>query len=270
MDKRLELIDALLAMGRHCKYVAKLLSAEVVGEVKPEPILVPAGDDTRQIAHPGNYPGWPRSDHRPIRERVRTDTAQLPPLAGLRVLEFSAGSSWPVSVYHTDAKVDLIVNDYKFQEPLQPLNTRIIGSCNEAGLNYDVGVVWESLELVPDPLVVLAELKARCAKIILRVRPWSSRNGAFLNDLAFVHLARPVDHQVQFKVVRPMATYESLFTRLGLTVHERRVHSITVDEFFAANSDVLEVIIERTWGKIDPQEALRIMATDHIDYVVGG
>jgi hypothetical protein len=269
MDKRLELIDALLTLGRQCERVAKLLSADVVGPTDQSPVLIPIPASDRSV-DPDNYGEWPPATDisQDFSTVARKASADIQSLDHLRILEYSIGPTYPISVHHKEARVDLITDDYKFTG-LQPSNTRILNSFKEAGTGYDVGIAWETLEFNADPVIVLTELKQRCKKILVRFRPWSSRAGAFAHrNPAFAHLAQPTDHHVRFKVVRPLATYEGLFAKLGLTVHERKVASVPVEDFFHQTDEVLEVIIGRTWGTISPEDAYRIMATDTIEYLV--
>ncbi len=87
---------------------------------------------------------------------------------------------------------------------------------------------------------------------------------------AFAHLAMDMDHEVLFKVVRPLATYESLVKSVGgMPVHERHINTIQPDTFFTTNEEIMRVIRERTWGKISCDQAIKIMATDSVDYVLG-
>lgn len=269
MDKRLELVDALLTLGKQAEKVAKLLSADVVGEMKEETLLIPTPQSDKTI-NVNSYQFWPDASfhHTSPLRRAQMDATILPPLADLTVLEYSIGPTYPVSPHHPHAKIALITDAYKFDT--QPPNVKIINSFTEAGSNYDIGILWETLEFDANPPLILTEMKQRCKKIIVRFRPWTSRDGAFQSSFfnkAFAQLVGPLEHQVKFKVVRPLATYESLFAKLQLATQERKINSVHLEEFFQTNN-ILQIAIERTWGTIRKDEAIRIMMTDSIDYTV--
>jgi len=269
MDKRFELIDALLTLGKQAEKVAKLLSAETVGIIKDETILInlPKSDTMINVE---SYKFWPEANfhNSSALRRAQIDASSIQSLANLTVLEYSIGQTYPISPHHPDAKIALITDAYKFDT--QPQNVKIINSFSEAGNKYDVGILWETLEFDDNPAFVLTEMRQRCNKIVIRFRPWTSRNGAFQSEYynkAFAQLVGPLDHKVKFKVVRPLATYESLFTKLGLSIQERKINSVHFEEFFQ-NDIIINTIIERTWGNIRKDEAVRIMMTDSIDYIV--
>src|SRR5215831_9144849 len=147
MDRRLELVDALLTLGKQCEKVAKLLSQEVVGAIRDDTLLtvIPETDLTVDVA---SYQQWPMAaaivDYA---EQARLHAPALD-LADLTVLEYSIGPTYPVSVYHQDTTIDLISDDFKFTS--QPQNVRFI-NWSEIRDSYDVGIAYETLEFTDDP-----------------------------------------------------------------------------------------------------------------------
>lgn len=257
MDKRFELAEALMELSKASERVAKLILQINIGEIGSDTILTALGNSTESI-NVDSVSGWP---HTPLGV-----TGLDISLNNLTVLEFHRGPNKPITQYHHHAKqIDLITDSYQFAE--QPKNIRII-SHKECEKRYDVGVIWESLEFTDNPSNILALFKKHCRKIFIRFRPWTSRNGAFLCDKAFAHLAMNTDNQVQFKVVRPLATYETLIKSLDLSTDERRVNISQLDQFFIANEQLVRIIRERTWGKIDYEQAIKIMTIDSVDYVL--
>lgn len=268
MDQRLELIDALLTLGKQAERVAKLLSTEIVGEMREETIITIPKTDISLDIH--QYKQWPEAaDPRSSESYAQLETVHLPSLSDLKILEYTAYPLHPVSHFHQHAKVDLLTDHFAFNK--QPDNVRIINSFAEAKDTYDVGIIWETIEMHDNPPVLLLEMKKRCQKIIIKFRPWTARNGgyqeSFINK-AYAHLLMDLDTRVKFKVTRPLATYESLFSKAGLPILERRVNSSSVEEFLQ-NPDFMKVIIARTWGALREEEAIRIMMTDSVCYTVG-
>lgn len=252
MDKTEELVEALLELSKSSERVAKLLSQHKIGVFQEEAILTSLGTSRENVKM---RPGWPRIDRRPVTREVHYND--------LVVLEWCASPQMPLTLdWHTARHIDLIVDHHDFT---QLPNMEIVREPKYK--NYDIGVVWESFEFIQDPSTILRMLKKYCHNVLVKFRPWSSQDGAFLADKAFTHLAMDVDHQVKHKVVRPLATYEKLIASLGMTVVERQINTVQVDPFFT-NPEILRVIKERTWGSITDSQAIQIMATDSVEYVL--
>lgn len=256
MNDKIELANAFMNLSIAADRVSRLLSQSSVNDFECKEILETFGNSSDTIdVH--NYINWPSIDQ-PAQLVASIDSQ-------LTVLEYTHHS--PTSLQFSN-QTDLITPNYKFTN--QPSNIRIIHEKDVR--QYDVGIINESLELVPDPAHILLMFKRCCKKIHIRFRPWTSRNGAFIaytSYRAFVHLVTDIEHQVKFKAIRPLSNYESLLNRLGLTIEERHINTTQVDPFFAQDKDIMRVIQERTWGDIDTAQALRIMATDSVDFVVG-
>jgi hypothetical protein len=261
MDRRMEVVEALMDLSRASQRVASLISQGVIGEFKDETVLSALGD-SKEVIDVARFTDWPAAVN-----SVRIDTLDF---ADLRVLEWNIGPVPPKCLnLQTARSVDLVTDDWKFST--QPSNVKIIKPQDHRS-DYDVGVIWESAEFAKDPAMVLELMKKCCHKVYIRFRPWTSRDGAFMSgtvNKAFLHLATDMDHQVLFKVVRPLATYEALVKSAGMPVHERRVNTTQPETFFTTNEEVMRVIRERTWGKISFDQAVKIMATDSVDYVLG-
>ncbi len=259
MDKRLALVDALLTLGKQCETVAKLLSINALGDLEQDTLITLT--QSNEFIDVAKQPYWPEIDQKPaLTNKFHEEATTIP---DLKVLEFNAGDSLPVTTNYKHAIVDLIVDDFKF--PARPVNIRLI-SWKETK-EYDIGIINESLEFVNDPGIILTKFKQCCKKIIIRLRPWTSHNGAFQSNKAYAHLVMPIDTKVKFKVVRPIATYESLFAKIGLIVEERQIWNRIPNEFFN-NDSFLDMAIKRTWGSLKKEDALRIITTETIDYVV--
>lgn len=265
-NRRYELIDALLALGKQAERVAGLLANEIVQGIDDDANLTTVLPGTDRVIDPVNYADWPILETMTPEETTFGSREKFQ-LDGLSVLEYNRGPTHPVSVFVDSANIQLITDSFKFKT--QPPNVKIINQIKNE--YYDVGIIWESLEFLENPAKLLAQFKGCCKKIFVRFRPWTSRNGGFLNYLAFAHLVRPVTTGVLWKVIRPLATYAELFSQVGLTIQEQKVNSEPVEPFFQPFfkcNDILATIIDRTWGGIRPAEALRIMTTTSIDYVV--
>ncbi len=251
-------------LSRASQRVARLMTEGAIGELKDDTILSALGD-SKEIIDVARFADWPAAIGRTTREVFN--------FADLNVLELNAGPQAPIIAAnpHVRAKqIDLITDGYKFQGE-QPQNVRII-HYGQHKPSYDVGVIWESLEFTKDPAIWLQAFKKCCHKIYVRFRPWTSRDGAFMSgtlNKAFAHLTMEMDHEVRFKVVRPLASYESLIKSVGMPIEERRVNTTQPDTFFTTNEEIMRVIRERTWGTISFEQAIKIMATDSVDYVLG-
>lgn len=253
-DRRHELVDALLTTAKHLERCAHLLSREIVPELDDDAELLTILPGTNKTLNLYNYPNWPAVGP------LEASNADAYDLKGLEVLEYNAGPSSPTA-HRQAGHVDLITDDFKFTE--QPPNVRIVSAVPDH--KYDVGVIWESLEFCRTPVQLLQNFRRCCKRLVLRLRPWSGRNGAFLDTVAYGHLARAVDSKVQSRFVRPLLNYQRLFANAGLAVQERQVNTAAVEPFFG--DEVLGTIIERTWGEMRPSDALRVMAISSMDFV---
>lgn len=263
MDKRLEFVEALMDLSRASQRVAKLMTESTFGELKNDTVPSIVGD-SKETINVVDYHNWPST--------VSNTTKEAFDFTDLTILEFNAGSQPPIIAtnQHTLTKrIDLITDDYKFKEE-QPRNVHII-HYGQQKTNYDVGVIWESLEFTKDPAAILLAFKKCCRKVYVRFRPWTSQDGAFMSrtsNRAFAHLATDIDHEIKFKVIRPLASYESLIKSVGMSIEERRINTIQLSNFFMANKEVMRVIGQRTWGTISFEQVIKIMATDSVDYVL--
>jgi hypothetical protein len=272
VDKRLELIDALLSLGKQAEHVAKLLTKEAVGSLVSDTVIATIetpNEATRRQINLAQYLVWPEANvERPdAHYRAQLAATKLPSLAGLTVLEYSIGPTFPVSQFHK-CKTDIVTNAHKFTP--QHDNVKILNGLNDAQATYDIGIIWESLEFVEDPLIVLIEMKKLCKKLMIRFRPWTSRDGGFQSfsfNKAYAQLVMDIDTPVKFKQTKPLSDYEKLFGKAGLSIMERKVNSISVEDFILT-VDFLEVAKQRTWGQITTEEVVKILRTDTVDYTV--
>lgn len=244
--------------------VAKLISEGAMGEFKEDTILSALGD-SKEVIDVARFNDWPVAN-------TGRNLRGLPNFADMRVLELNAGPNRPVvaGLCPNARQIDLITDGWKF-EGEQPKNVRIV-HYGQHKTDYDVGVIWESLEFSKDPITWLQAFKKCCHKIYIRFRPWTSRDGAFMSgtlNKAFAHLVMDLDHEVRFKAVRPLATYDSLIKGVGMPIEERKINTSQPDTFFTTNEEIMRVLRERTWGTISFDQAIKIMATDSVDYVIG-
>jgi len=197
MDKRLQLVEALQNLSRDANRIATLLleidlplrSNEDIGSIGDPP--------TTTSINVEEFSNWPEAEasifvenpHKAAQQRLQSIGFDF---ADLRVFETSLGPNVPLAAV-SGAKTDLITDSYKFSEP-QPTTVRIIKDLTEASQDYDIGVIIESLEFSNNPAAVLTETRRLLkpdGKIILRVRPWTSRNGGFQSSYfnkAYAHL----------------------------------------------------------------------------------
>ncbi len=115
--------------------------------------------------------------------------------------------------------------------------------------------------------------------IFVRTHPWTSRHGAHTYETdvnkAYIHLALTLDELAQnnieikpaLRIVKPMAAYEHIFKTAQLQIKNRKTQTEPVDSYF--NHDLLDRIIKINWkGTVNPDEAIRIMSNQFIDYVL--
>lgn len=148
---------------------------------------------------------------------------------------------------------------------------------------YDHIVLYDTLDhlLGTDPIHMLTWLRDMLTtdgSMFIRTHPWTARHGGHAYEhinKAFIHLALTSDELSQLdvkpdhnlKIARPMATYEKWFADAGLKITHREIHAEPVEPFF--QGDLLERIIKVTWGgKIDKEQAHKIMTNSFIDYML--
>lgn len=123
----------------------------------------------------------------------------------------------------------------------------------------------------------LRDLVRPAGRIYLRVHPWTSRHGGHQyegngNNKAYWQLTVPADEVRKIvdlprvQVVRPLATYEALIKTAGLEVIDRQVDSAEPEAYFTGQ--ILDTIIAHTWGKMERDQARKIMAIQNIDYML--
>jgi hypothetical protein len=262
MDRRLELVEALLGLSRQCERVAKLLTENVVGPLQDD-TLVTTLPTTNLSIDVSTLADWPIASYiTDLKQSARLRATEFK-FDGLKVLEYNTGPVYPITDYHRNCyELDIITD--------KGTATGRIIHLNEAHDNhYDIGILYEVLEFCDDPVNILLEMKRRCKRLIIRFRPWTGRDGGFQSPFfnkAYAHLAMTLSTQVRYKVTRPLATYETLLSKTGLSVESRHIQTDPVEDSF--DNTVMDVIIARTWGAIPKEEARRIMATSAVEYVV--
>ncbi len=141
---------------------------------------------------------------------------------------------------------------------------------------YDLIIINQTMEFTKTPLELLKSIKNNLnkkSKVWIKFRPWTSIDGGFQSvyfNRAFAHLACDLQHndEILFKSIRPIATYESLLKSAGLVILSREITSSQLPPMLHTGSEVLQAICKRTWGTIREQDALQILKTQSIEYLV--
>lgn len=255
MNKELELAEALMDLSRAAERASKLLSQRSISQPKSQAVPKP-GRSTNTIDHL-EYPEWPEASFSEMEFELSLNNK----------IALEVSKKTVISALHSNAqRIDLVTPEYPFDS--QPQNIKIVGKDEFSANRYDLGILYETLEFEKSPEALLLLLKTCCRKICLRMRPWTSRNGAFLNKKAFAHLVSPSNHEVEFVVTRPLASYESLFTTVGLIIEQRRIGTSQIDTFFKERETILNTIIGRVWDDIDREQAMKILSINNVDYVL--
>lgn len=278
MNDRLELVNALLLLSKQCEHVAKLLSADTLSDIRPETELIELPNSSK-IIDMREFEIWPEAVSNSGSSRMGVSRRQARSigfnLGKSSILEYSNGPSVPIGHSFEDTSVELLCNDYKFDPGEQPNSVKIINSFEEARGPYDIGIVYESLEFDDNPVTTLLKIKQRIrpnGKIFVRFRPWSSRDGGFQSSYfnkSFAHLLIDLESNelIRNKVVRPIAKYESIMNAARLNVISRRINSVAPDDHIITNTEYMDVLINRTWGVIKLEEAIKIMSTTSVDFL---
>lgn len=276
MDNRLELINSLLLLSKQCEHVANLLSSNILNELSPETII--SQIDLSQMIDIRQFESWPLATNN-ISTHWDTISKQQAHDVGLdfsnsKIIEYSNGPSIPIGPAYINTKVDLICNVYKFgsDDP----GVKILSSIDETNDQYDIGIIYESLEFDQNPIQTLLKIRQKIkpqGKIFIRFRPWSSRNGGFQStyiNKAYAHLLMDLDSNnlVCNKVVRPLAVYESMLAKAKLPIISRKLRNTIPDDYIVENDEFMKLLMKRTWGTIDKDSAIRIMSTTAVDFLV--
>lgn len=151
---------------------------------------------------------------------------------------------------------------------------------------YDRIILYDVLDHLQneDPVEVLDKLRSILApdgQIFCRCHPWTSKHGSHLYEKvnkAYVHLVLTPDELAQagyvpeynLRLVKPMAAYNNWFESAGLQIQNRKVTQDAVPEFFIHHGEILDRIRKVTWGgKLDRDQALKIMSNQFVDYLLG-
>lgn len=269
MDKQSELVDALLTLSRSALKVSKLLSESMVELNNGTKIALCDSPPPNDLSVDLDiYSDWPYIESEDIGLNHRIDSI-LSADPDKAILEYHTGPIPPITKnYKSHLLISELDNTFDYIDQRQ---AKLLSSFDDANNYYDIGVIYDCIELMPDPTFILKMLKQRCRKLYVRFRPWSGRSGGFLRDgKAYAHLVSKKDiTPVHFKVVRPLSVYESLLKKCNLTITERYIGTHYPEEFFSEHPEILDVIITKTWDTgVDRNSALKIMATNYVEYVV--
>lgn len=208
-----------------------------------------------------------------IRERTKES------LIGKRVLDFGSGEGHVAR--EIAAEADTVVGYDIVSPTIEPYANMVFTVDRQQLDKFDLVVMYDVLDHIDeDPADVMAwvgSLLKPGGKIFIRTHPWTSRHGGHLYELmnkAFVHLVmdpKELENLVEApkqRVNRPMGMYEKWFRNANLKVISRKPEVQNVEDYF--HDKLLRRIMENTWeDNIDESTALKIMAIQHIDYVLG-
>lgn len=281
MNNKLELINALLNLSNQAAYVAKLLDNNILSELPNNTEIIQLPDTTKSI-NVQQFELWPTANDHYYDYNDWLETAKLQSrdiefnICDSKILEYSNGPSIPIGFMFKNTHVDLICNEYKFSNSNPPNNVSIINSFEKSNGPYDIGIIYESLEFDINPVLTLLKMKQRIkanGKIFVRFRPWPSRDGGFQSrylNKAFAHLLMDLgsNELIKNKITRPLAAYENFINHAKLSIISRKIKNIPPDDFIIENNEFMDVIIKRTWGSISKSDAIKIMTTTAIDFLL--
>ena len=268
MDNRIELINALHILSQQCNVIAKLLETTLFNKIQNDTIICePNNDLTIDVK---SFEMWPEAT-RPINhtEISRKQAMNIGcNFSNSKIIEYTDGPSIPIGMNFESTEVDLIINGTNKVTD----KCRIFNSISEVSGIYDVGIIYESLEFSEHPIDIILRMKRlikKGGKIFIRFKPWSSRDGGFQNiNKSYAHLVMQTNSAVKFKVIRPLATYDDIFSKSKLAILYRKITSVPPDDFIINNDGIMSTIISRTWGTINKEDAIKIMATSTIDFLL--
>jgi 2-polyprenyl-3-methyl-5-hydroxy-6-metoxy-1,4-benzoquinol methylase len=162
----------------------------------------------------------------------------------------------------------------------QPNNPRY--STNRSDLKhgaYDAIILSRVLDVLEgcdpeDLLRLLYQLLKPNGILYFEAQPWTSRYGGGICK-AYAHLAFTLEELRELnmwfphnlKITKPMLAYQTWFTNVGFDVITKKVRTKQVEEYF--HGPVLDRIIKINWaGRVEPEEALRIMANQSLLYAL--
>lgn len=146
---------------------------------------------------------------------------------------------------------------------------------------YDLILLYDVMDQLKgaDPVAFLKWLKSQMTdngQIYIRTHPWTAKHGGGIYDQinkAYVHLALTTDELIKagikpahnLKISRPMAAYEKWFIDAGLNIESRNIEAELPGDYICDH--LIDRIVKLTWGgAIDPEQAIKIMANQFIDY----
>lgn len=209
------------------------------------------------------------------------------PLSGLRVLDFGCGDGYisQEMAATSDRVVGYDTKTHKYWSNHKAGNLTLTTDINEVTANapydlilgYDVFDHLENADLDNAVKFIHNSLTAD-GRAFFRFHPWTARHGSHLYDKlnkAFVHLVLTPDELAQrglipeynVKIVRPVATYDSLITKNNFSILKRKGYTEEVESFFDDN--LVERINKVCYrGKADKEAIKKIMGLQFIDYTV--
>ena len=270
-------LDMIRRAVAHYEAGNQLLRDLLRAETSPQVTIVkswPEAVPTTFIVRPGQRPA--------ATMRARQIIDQLAgDLSGLNMLDYGCGEGWTAAVA-ADQAATVVGYDPTPSPVWETLIRDNLKFATSPGNGpYDIILCYDVLDHVEEPQ---AEVMARLHRLLspegvlyLRLHPWTSRHGAHQyegngNNLAYWHLAaEPAEVAAAvmvppYRVIRPLAIYEALVRDAGFKVLERRIDSHEPEPYFA--DATLDAIIRNTWGQIDADQAHKIMAIQHVDYLL--
>lgn len=257
----IEIVDELMKFGDNCHRLARLLEDLMSKQFNQPPST---GDTIEHIQYLdiNMYPLWPSIKLK--NPQFDLNTKQC------KVLQYQCGKG---SILNN---LECLSNSILSEQCDYLDNTIICRSATDLTDSYDILIINESLEFCEDPRSVIKSIMPHLkhnAKIWIKFRPYTSICGGFhqsIIDKAYAHLVLDLhsNQDIKMKAVRPLHTYENLIKSCGLQVLNRKVVSNSPDNFFISSSAIMSTIIRNTWKLIDIEEAIKILSTESVTYLL--
>lgn len=263
MDKRSQLIEALIQLSHNCNRVAQLLESAQ--------IFTPP-DEIVQI----NKQLYVTVEELTALTPISSYSSPAPPIkSGNKILE--------VTLNESSLKTSAIINSLHIlylDAPKEPTimwdNIKIVARIDKIDDDYDIIFINESLEFIPNPINFLIKIKSHLGqngKVAIRFRPWSASHGGFQ---ALANVYTPYAHilsetypqlgikPIVNKAVRPLQTYSSYIAKSGLSIVSNQIHRHNVP----IPTKIFGHIISNLWGDIIKEDAYKILAIHNVDYLL--
>lgn len=205
------------------------------------------------------------------------------PTKDCRILDCGCGDGYVAKELANNAAevIGYDINTFQTWSKFSKPNLKFTTNKNDFGEQFDFIVIYDVLDHIegesPEEFLtwVSKALKPN-GRIFLRCHPWTSRHGGHLYtkiNKAYLHLALTTDELTKLgfkltpnlKINRPLATYDTIISKAGLSIESRKGFNDVVEPYFSKT--LLDRIIKINWaGEIDHSTAIKIMSSQYIDY----